>query len=55
MKLEYGFVAMNGAKWTDNNVDIYNRLTEKIESTPSEALLDERNRFFRIASGMIRA
>ena len=53
--LEYGFTAINGTEWSDSDVDVYNTLTEKIKSTPSERMRDERNRFFRIASGMIRA
>lgn len=49
--MEYGFVALNGKSWTNNNVDIYNKLSAQIELEPNnERLKDERHRFFLIAS-----
>ena len=31
-KIEYGFVAFTGVKWTNDMVDSYNALAEKIET-----------------------
>lgn len=49
--MKYGFIALNGTIWTNNNVDIYNKLSVQIELDPNnERLKDERHKFFVLAS-----
>lgn len=52
-KIEYGFKAYTGVKFTDGQVDTYNALTERIQSFKNagmkvpEYLLNGRHNFFQ--------
>ena len=49
--MEYGFIGLNGVKWINAHVDVYNNLSAQIEQFPNnERLKDERHRFFVLAS-----
>lgn len=50
--LDHGFVAFNGVKWADNQVDFYNYLTKEIANNPSEELQNQRHKMFCVFSNL---
>lgn len=54
--VKYGFISFNGVKWSDGQIDAYNRLTKQINCYSQlndrhcEQLLNTRHLYFCISS-----